>query len=484
MSNLDIPKLQTISEVVKKIKNRELKVTDLIIEHIERAKKVNDSTNSFITIFDGVSNSDQYDPIEKAKQIDNYLDNGTVSENSFLKKYIEKGSKLELLGVPFTAKDLYLVKNTRTTFGSRLMEDFIAPYTGTVIEKCFEQGAILIGKTNCDPWGFGGSGENSGFGPAKNPYDLERTPGGSSSGSAASLAAGVGYFSLGTDTGGSVRQPASMCGLYGLKPTYGRNSRYGIGVMGSSFDTPGFFARYSEDILLLEKIMEGRDINDPSSHTPAKSEKKEKLKIGIPKEFFAEGLDSEIREAIEKKIQEYKEAGHAIFEVSIPSVDYSLSVYYILVPAEISSNRARYDGVRFGKKVSDEYEENLILSRSKYFEDEVKRRIMIGTYVLQAGFADQYYYKAMKVRSKIKREFKKVFKQVDLLVAPTSPTTAFKLGEKTNDPIQMYLADIYTVAASVAGIPSLNIPIGMDKKGLPMGMQVMASWDEDYDLFF
>ncbi len=464
---MDVPEVPNIKSIVDSIKKGELSIVSLVKEHIELAKKNEDDLNAFITILED-------EAIHKAKKLQKESE-----ENP------DKYKNKKLFGIPFTAKDLYLVKDTKTTFGSKMMEDFISPYTGTVIQKVLDEGAILIGKCNCDPWGFGGSGENSGFGPTRNPHDLERSPGGSSSGSAASLASGIGFFSLGTDTGGSVRQPAAMCGLYGYKPTYGRNSRYGIGVMGSSFDTPGFFARHIEDIKLLEEIMQGRDKFDATTDDYKLHETKEKkeLTYGIPKEFFEEGIDTEIREAIDNKIIELKESGAKIKEVSIPSIKYSLAVYYILVPAEISANRARYDGVRYGKKVSDDYEENLVESRSKYFEDEVKRRIMIGTYSLSAGYADQYYKKASKVRSKLKKEFEEVFKEVDLLITPTSPSTAFKLGEKVDDPVQMYLMDIFTVTANIVGVPAINIPIGMDSKNLPIGMQLIAKKWRDFDLF-
>ncbi len=456
---LEIPTIPNIEETVKKIKSGEISVIDLISEHLKRAHEINPKINAFITILD--------DAIEKAKEIDSQLAAG--SKQLAAKK---------LLGIPFTVKDLYLVEGTRTTFASKFMEDFIAPYTSTVVQKCLDEGAILIGKTNCDPWGFGGSGENSGYGPTKHPIDFSRTPGGSSSGSGASMLAGVGFFSLGTDTGGSVRLPASFCGLVGLKPTYGRNSRYGIGAMASSFDTPGFFTRYIQDTKLLQGIMQGRDINDATTYdnnVERKTYNVEHLKIGVPKEYFGEGLDPEVRKVIEEKIEEYKNAGAEVKEVSIPSTKYGLAVYYILVPSEISSNRARYDSVRFGKKVADNYEENMIEARSKYFEEEVKRRIMIGTYSLSAGYADQYYKQASKVRTKLKREFEKAFEEVDVLIAPVSPITAFKLGEKSNDPVQMYLVDVYTVTANIVGIPSISVPIGNDSNGLPIGMQIMGS---------
>ncbi|MCA9381012.1 Asp-tRNA(Asn)/Glu-tRNA(Gln) amidotransferase subunit GatA, partial [Candidatus Dojkabacteria bacterium] len=314
---MDIPSRDSISETVEKIKQKKISVVDLVKQHIDLAKNIQAETNAFITIFDGENNTEEYNPIEEAKKLDEKLTNGESIDN------------LDLIGIPFTAKDLYLVKNTHTTFGSKLMEDFVAPYTGTVIGKCLEKGAILIAKCNCDPWGFGGSGENSGFGPTKNPYDLERSPGGSSSGSAASLSAGVGFFSLGTDTGGSVRQPAAMCGLYGYKPTYGRNSRYGIGVMGSSFDTPAFFTRYATDTILIEKVIQGRDSNDATTddYNLHKFEANKKPVIGIPKEFFEEGINDEVKNAIDSKIEEYKNNGFEVKEVSIPSASYSLSVY-------------------------------------------------------------------------------------------------------------------------------------------------------------
>lgn len=470
MNSLEIPQVSKILETVQKIKSKAINVVELVKNHLELAHKINTETNSLITILDESA-------LTQAKNLQTRIDSG------------EDLSNLKLLGIPFTVKDLYLVEGTKTTFGSKFMEDFVAPYTSTVVQKCLDQGAILIGKCNCDPWGFGGSGENSGFGPTKHPMDFTRTPGGSSSGSATSLLAGVGFFSLGTDTGGSVRLPASFCGLVGYKPTYGKNSRFGIGAMGSSFDTPAFFTRHIEDTKLLEGIMEGRDINDATTQARSeeivefKAKNSEKLVIGIPKEFFAEGLDEEIKIAIDKTISELKQAGHEIREVSIPSTKYGLGVYYILVPAEISSNRARYDSVRFGKKVSDKYEENLVQSRSKFFEKEVKRRIMIGTYSLSSGYADQFYKKASKVRTKLKREFDSVFNEVDVLLTPVAPTTAFKLGEKSNDPVKMYLVDIYTVTANLTGIPAISVPIGNDKSGLPIGLQIMGQRFNDDAIF-
>lgn len=459
---LEIPQIDSLVSTVEKVKRGEIKIVDLVTQHLKRAHEVNPQINAFITILD--------DAIEKAKELD-----AKVEADEDLTKY-------KLLGIPFTAKDLYLVENTRTTFASKFMDNFIAPYTATIVQKCLDQGAILIGKTNCDPWGFGGSGENSGYGPTKNPLDFSKTPGGSSSGSAASLLAGVGFFSLGTDTGGSVRLPASFCGIYALKPTYGRNSRYGIGAMGSSFDTPGFFTRNIEDMALVESIIAGKDTNDASTfEVPVDTYSDyindsdlSNITIGIPKEFYGEGVETSVTDAINIKIEELKQKGIKFKNISIPSAKYGLAAYYILVPSEISSNRARYDGVRYGQKVSDNYEENLFEARSRYLETEVKRRIMIGTYSLSAGYSDAFYKQASKVRTKLKREFNEAFKEVDALLTPVSPSTAFKLGEKTNDPVQMYLVDIYSVTANLVGAPAVAVPAGKDDENMPIGLQIMG----------
>ena len=468
MNSIKIPETESIAITLNKIKSGEIKIKDLVREHLDRAIYTQKYTNSFITIL-------EKEALNRAEELEKRL---IENPNEVL--------NLKLLGIPFTVKDLYLVKDTKTTFGSKLMEDFIAPYTSTIVQKCLDQGAVLIGKCNCDPWGFGGSGENSGFGPTKHPLDFEKTPGGSSSGSAASLLSGVGYFSLGTDTGGSVRLPASFCGLYGLKPTYGRNSRFGISAMGSSFDTPGFFTRYIEDMEYVEEIISGRDENDSTTYCFEYIRKdkhnSQKKSVGIVKEFM-EGLSGDVRNALDNTIRKLQKQGFEIKEVSIPSTKYALSVYYILVPSEISSNRARYDGVRFGKKVDDNYEKNMVESRSMYLEKEVKRRIMIGTYTLSKGYADQFYKQASKVRTKLKREFSEALNEADFLLAPVSPSNAFKLGEKLNDPVQMYLVDIYTVTANITGLPALSIPIENDEEGMPLGLQIIGKKWEENSLF-
>lgn len=466
MNSLEIQTIAGMLETVEKVKAGEIKVVDLVKEHLARAHKINPEINAFITILD--------DSLSQAEEIDKKI---AAKDPAVMNK--------KLLGIPFSVKDLYLVEGTKTTFSSKLMEDFIAPYTATVAQKCIDEGAILIGKCNSDPWGFGGSGENSGYGPTKHPLDFTRTPGGSSSGSAASLLAGVGFFALGTDTGGSVRLPASFCGLYGLKPTYGRNSRYGIGAMGSSFDTPGFFTRNIEDMEVLEEIMAGKDLNDattseiPYVHSPrgeVGGVTGGKIRVGIPSEFFTDAIDADVKASIDTFIAKLKSnSNFEVVDCSLPSAQHALAVYYILVPAEISSNRARYDGVRFGKKTADNYEENLFGSRSKYLEDEVKRRILIGTYALSKGYSDKYYKQASLVRAKIAKEFEEVLKTVDFILSPVSPTSAFKLGEKMDDPVQMYLVDVFTVTANITGNPALSIPIGKDSNNLPVGIQLIGS---------
>ncbi len=471
MNSLEIPTIPGMLETVEKVKSGEIKVVELVREHLERAHSINPQINAFITILD--------DAIAQAEELDRKIE--TKDPEVMSKK---------LLGIPFTVKDLYLVEGTRTTFSSKFMEDFVAPYTSTVAQKCLNEGAILVGKCNSDPWGFGGSGENSGYGATKHPMDFTRTPGGSSSGSAASLLAGVGFFALGTDTGGSVRLPASFCGLYGLKPTYGRNSRFGIGAMGSSFDTPGFFTRIIEDMEVLEEIMAGKDVNDATTaevlyKTSENSKlKDQKIKIAIPKEFFTEDISADVKSQLDAFIEKLrKNPNFELEECSLPSAKHALAVYYILVPAEISSNRARYDGVRYGKKVSDNYEENLFGSRSRYFEDEVKRRILVGTYALSKGYSDKYYKQASLVRAKIAKEFEEVLGKFDFILSPVSPVSAFKLGEKMDDPVQMYLVDIFTVTANITGNPALSIPVGNDSNGLPVGIQLIGSKFSESKIF-
>jgi len=352
-----------------------------------------------------------------------------------------------------------------------------------VIERLLEEDAIIIGKTNLDEFAMGSSTENSYFGPTLNPFDETRVPGGSSGGSAVAVAVGLCTTALGSDTGGSIRQPASFCGVYGLKPTYGRVSRFGLVAFASSFDTIGPLANSTRDIALVLQVIAGRDENDSTcADVPVPDYLSfigldvKGLRVGVPEEYFSLGLDDEVREAIQKRIDFLSENGAIIEKISLPHTEYNIPTYYILVTAEASSNLARYDGARYGYRASGvkSLYEMYVKSRSEGFGAEVKRRIMLGTYVLSAGYYEAYYRKAQKVRRLIKEDFDRAFEKVDVIITPTSPTTAFKLGEKIDDPLQMYLSDIYTVSVNLAGVPAINVPVGFDSKGLPIGMQIIG----------
>ena len=399
-----------------------------------------------------------------------------------------------LAGVPVAIKDVLCVQGEPTTCGSRMLRDFRPPYDATAVARLKAAGAILFGKTNMDEFAMGSSTENSAYGPTLNPWDESRVPGGSSGGSAAAVAAGLAPLSLGTDTGGSIRQPAAFCGVVGLKPTYGRVSRYGLIAFASSLDQIGPFAHDLADTALLLKVIAGHDPHDSTSvdalvpdysatlDTPPAS-----LRIGVVPEFFGEGLDPEIAAAIREAVKVYEKAGATIKEVSLPHSRHGVPAYYIVAPAECSSNLARYDGTTYGHRAEDfsaKYpdEENIaplvrmmMVSRAEGFGPEVKRRIMLGTFALSAGYADQYYNKALQVRRRIRGDFDAAFKEVDVLIGPASPTPAFKLGERTADPLAMYLSDIYTITANLAGIPGLSIPGGLTRDNLPIGLQLLAA---------
>jgi len=404
---------------------------------------------------------------------------------------IAVGSFGKLAGLVFAVKDVLAIKDKPLTCSSRILENFTSLYTATAVQKLLDEDAIIIGKTNCDEFAMGSSNENSAFGAVKNPLDETRVPGGSSGGSAVAVAANLCDVALGTDTGGSIRQPAAFCGIYGLKPTYGLVSRFGLTAFASSFDCIGPFANSVEDIALTLEVLAGQDKSDSTSINAEKKvypnllgNNKQKLKIGIPKEYFVEGLSLEIKEQIELVIHKLKELNFSIEEVSLPHTEFAIATYYILTTAEASSNLARFDGTRYGyrSKQSSSLKEMYNASRSEGFGSEVKRRIMLGTYVLSSGYYDAYYKKAQKVRRKIKEDFVKVFSKIDVLLTPTTPTTAFKLGEKTSDPLEMYLSDIFTTSANLAGIPGINIPIGKDKNNLPMGLQLLANQFEEEKL--
>ena len=449
-------------ELVDKIKKKELSSTEVTIAFIERSKK-SKKLNAYI--------SENYEnAIKKAKIFDQKPD--------FKKK---------LPGIPIAVKDLFCTKNIRTTAGSKILENFVPTYESTVTQNILDEGGIIIGKLNCDEFAMGSSNETSYFGNVQNPVSENLVPGGSSGGSSSALAAKLTPATIGTDTGGSIRQPASFTGTVGLKPTYGSCSRYGIVAFASSLDQAGPMTHDVKDCSLMFEIMSTYDTKDSTSvefkrenYLNNLNENIKGKKIGIPKEYRVDGMPKEIDELWEKGIKIIKENGGQIVEISLPNTNYALPTYYIVAPAEASSNLARYDGVKYGfrskgENLIDMYEK----TRSEGFGDEVKRRIMIGTYVLSSGYYDAYYLKAQKVRRLIKNDFDEAYKKVDAILTPSTPSSAFKIGEKLNDPVSMYLNDIFTVPINLAGLPAISIPAGHDKKGYPLGLQVIGkAFDE------
>ncbi|MFZ5366407.1 MAG: Asp-tRNA(Asn)/Glu-tRNA(Gln) amidotransferase subunit GatA [Patescibacteria group bacterium] len=443
----------TIKEAQEGLRQKKFSSLELVKSCLERIKKIDPKINAFITVC-------EKEALEQAKKAD-----------KIIKSPKSKVQSLLLLGIPFSMKDVYCTKGIRTTAASNILKDYIPQYNATVYERLLNAGAILLGKTNCDAWGHGSSTENSDFGPTKNPWDLGRVAGGSSGGSAAALAADMSFFEIGEDTGGSIRFPASFCSVVGLKVTYGRVSRYGAIAYASSLDTVGPMGKTVEDCALVLETIAGKDEHDSTSSTlspPRYTEFLKKgiknVKIGIPKEYFVEGVDEKVKEKVEKAIKVLEMSGAKISKVSLPYTKYAIATYYLIAPSETSSNLARYDGIRYG------------FSRES-FGDEAKRRIMLGTYALSAGYYEAYYLKAMQVRTLIKKDFDEAFKKVDVLLAPVSPTPPFKLGEKVDDPLQMYLSDIFTVTANLAGIPGLAIPAGFidsSTGSLPVGIQILG----------
>ncbi|MBK7497617.1 MAG: Asp-tRNA(Asn)/Glu-tRNA(Gln) amidotransferase subunit GatA [Ignavibacteriales bacterium] len=404
---------------------------------------------------------------------------------------IKNNSGGKLAGMVIAIKDVLAYKDHPLTCSSNILKNFTSLYTATAVQKLIDEDAIIIGKTNCDEFAMGSSNENSAFGNVLNPVDKTRVPGGSSGGSAVAVAANLCDVSFGTDTGGSIRQPAAFCGIFGLKPTYGRVSRFGLTAFASSFDSIGPFSKNVEDAALVMEVISGKDLNDSTSiekvipDFSSSLSKDKKLKIGIPKEYFADGLDEEIKTAILNIVDKLKLEGYEVKEVSLPKTEYTIATYYILTTAEASSNLARFDGARYGFRANDykNLKEMYLNSRTQGFGTEVKRRIMLGTYVLSSGYYDAYYRKAQKVRRLIKEDFDNAFKQVDLLITPTTPTVAFKIGEKSDDPLQMYLSDIYTTSANLAGIPGMSIPIGKNSENLPIGLQILSQQFEEEKIF-
>ena len=452
---------KSIAYLSKLLRNNKISSVELVDYYFDRIEKFDKQIHAFLC-------TDKKLAMKQAKESDNK---------------IKDGDQGPLTGIPYMLKDNICTNNFPTTAGSKILNDFYSNYDATVVKKLNVEGAVLLGKGNLDEFAMGSSTENSSFGPTKNPWDYDYVPGGSSGGPAAAVSAGFAAFSLGSDTGGSIRQPASLCGVTGLKPSYGVVSRYGLIAFGSSLDQIGPFTNNVEDSALILNAIKGRDENDPTSKDFDKDlfldqiEDFKNLKIGIPKEYFPETLDKEIKNKITDVIDLLIEYGAEVEEVSLPHTEYALGVYYILAPSEASSNLARYDGVKYGfsdNQVSSMWE-RIENSRSKGFGIEVKRRIMLGTYALSSGYYDEYYGKAEQVRQLIKQELNDVFKKVDCLITPTSPTTAFKLGERTKDPMAMYTSDIMTIPANIAGIPGISIP-GGKVNGLPVGVQLLGSY--------
>lgn len=462
----------TINEIREALLSKKITAVEIVNYYLDRIKKIDPQIKAFITVT-------EKEALNKAKEID---------------EKIQKGESIgKLAGSVMAVKDIYLTKDIETTASSQVLKGYIPQYSSTVYQKLLDEDAIIIGKTNTDPFAFGGSTENSGFFTTKNPWNLNMIPGGSSGGSAAALVADLCQFSLGTDTGGSIRQPASLCGVSGLKPTYGLNSRYGITSMASSFDCPGTFGKNVEDIARVTEITAGKDPYDAttiSQEIPNYSQNLDSinlkgLKIGLPKEYFTDDVDKEVKNKVMEAVENFKKNGAEIIDISLPSTDLGIAVYYILVPSEISANMSRYEGIRFGQSIdgASDIISYYMETRGKYMEPEVKRRIIIGTYALSSGYYDAYYTKAAKVRTLIKEEFINAFKNVDVILTPVSPTTAWPIGAKINDPLQMYLADVFTVCVNVAGIPALSLPCGFDNQNLPIGFQLIGNFFEESKLF-
>lgn len=450
-----------IHELRDLLLGKKVSTVEVVQAFIERIEVLNPRLNAYILVL-----ADQ--AIEEARAFDN----------------AEKDLRLSpLAGIPIALKDVLCTNGVRTTCASNILKNFVPPYDGTVIERLKQAGAIFLGKTNMDEFAMGSSNENSAFGPARNPWDLDRVPGGSSGGSAVAVAADLCAGALGTDTGGSIRQPASFCGVVGLKPTYGRVSRFGLIAFASSLDQIGPIAKDVEDAALMLQVIAGYDRRDSTSvdrpvpdyrsvlHEPLKG-----LRLGVPREYFIEGIHPEVASKVQQAIRTCEQLGAEISEVSLPHTEYGVAAYYIIAPAEASSNLARYDGVKYGFRISDARDLMNMYhqTRSQGFGAEVKRRIMLGTYVLSAGYYDAYYKKASQVRTLIRQDFLEAFEKCDALLTPVAPLPPFKIGEKTEDPLQMYLSDVFTLPPSLAGIPGISVPCGFSSEGLPVGLQILG----------
>jgi len=458
-------------ELLPLLEKKEISAVELTQSCLAEIDRTGKKLNSFITVLADSA-------LEKAREVD-----AKRSKNQPVGK---------LAGVPVAVKDIFCTKGVRTTCGSRILENFVPPYDATIIQKLKEADAVILGKTNMDEFAMGSSTEHSAFGPTLNPLNPAKVPGGSSGGSAAAVAAHQTILALGTDTGGSVRQPASLCGIAGFRPTYGVVSRYGLVAFASSLDQISPLAKDTRDLWLIADVISSHDRRDstsiperlfnyPYSDSNGKVELSRNTRFGIPKEFWGEGLSPEVRDAVQGAIDKVSKAGYKVEEVSLPALSAGIAVYYIICTAEASSNLARYDGVKYGLRVKDYADlfEMYAKTRAAGFGAEVKRRIILGTYVLSAGYYDAYYVKAQKVRAVMKKEFAEVFKKVDFLLGPTTPSVAFNVGEKTDNPLEMYLNDIYTVPINLAGVPAVSIPCGKNKEGLPMGLQIIGPQKKD-----
>ncbi|MES2416457.1 MAG: Asp-tRNA(Asn)/Glu-tRNA(Gln) amidotransferase subunit GatA [Patescibacteria group bacterium] len=455
---MDIKNL-TIEKASAMLQNREITSVDLVSACLENIKEKNGELNALLEVFDDV--------LDQARASDEMIKNGSAGK---------------LAGIPIVIKDNILITGRKVSASSKMLENYVASYDAFVIKKLREAGAVFIGRANMDEFAMGSSTENSAYGPSKNPYDTSRVPGGSSGGSAVAVASGMCLAALGTDTGGSIRQPASFCGIVGMKPSYGGVSRSGAIAMASSLDQIGPLTKTSEDAKIIFDCISGKDEMDSTSiQLPSSSEHKKV--IGIPRDWLKEGIDADVMKNFEEQVEKLKNLGYKIQDIDLPYSAHSLAVYYILMPAEVSTNLSRLDGVRYGlRKEGESMFDSFKKSRSLGFGLETRRRIILGSYVLSHGYYDAYYNKAWKVRHAIEKEFEDVFKNVDFILTPTAPTTAFKFGEKS-DPLQMYLSDIFTVPANIAGIPGISVPTGMSSDGLPYGIQFMAPMYKDQSLF-
>jgi len=441
----------TIKKAHEGLKNGDYTSVELTKAFLDLIEKKDKDINAYITVNKELA-------LEQAKRADEMI----------------KAGKMHLLtGIPCAIKDNILIENIKCTAASKFLENYTATYSATVIKKLEDLGAVFLGKTNLDEFAMGSSCEKSAFFPTKNPHDLERVPGGSSGGSAAAVAADMCVYALGTDTGGSIRQPSSFCGVVGLKPTYGAVSRNGIIAFASSLDQVGPITKNLEDAKIVFEAIKGLDEKDSTTiNYEEKKEENRKIKIGVPKEYFTEGLDKEVEDAIKKAIELFDSE---VVEISLPHTNYALACYYIIAPAEASANLARFDGLRYGKKIeAEDGKEFYINNRTTFFGKEVKKRIMLGTYTLSSGYYDAFYKRALKVRTLIKKDFEEAFKKVDVVVGPTSPCLPFKIGEKSEDPMSMYLSDIYTVSVNLAGLPAVSLPCGKSSNNLPIGLQLIG----------